>query len=273
MMSPTVTAMTRQSRSTSLHRFKRFLKSIHPVSAQRRHFLTLGATPCRIQSMVGIIDYNAGNIKSVERALSYLKAPYILSKNPAALKDTDRLIFPGDGEAAYAMEQLGLLGFDSFIRDRAAQGTPILGICIGAQIVFDWSEEGDTKCLGLIKGKIRHFSSLWKERHPDEEEHKERAMLSNSLKVPHMGWNDVTFCNGGTRLCNGIADGSNFYFVHSYVIQPDDSDVIKGYADYGAMVPSIVEQKNITVCQFHPEKSGEPGLKILRNFVQGEAQC
>ncbi|MBQ5490825.1 MAG: imidazole glycerol phosphate synthase subunit HisH [Treponema sp.] len=226
--------------------------------------------------MTGIIDYNAGNIKSVERSLAYIKAPYILSKNPKELQSVDRIIFPGDGEAAYAMEQLKELGFDSFIKDWVQEGKPLLGICIGAQIVFDYSEEGDTQCLGLIKGRIRHFTSLWNERLPTEEEHSERAMLLNTRKVPHMGWNDVTFCNGGTKLCEGVADKSDFYFVHSYVIQPEDVTVIKGYADYGTMVPAIVEQKNITVCQFHPEKSGEPGLQILRNFTKndiGGASC
>ena len=163
--------------------------------------------------MTGIIDYNAGNIKSVERSLAYIKAPYILSKNPKELQSVDRIIFPGDGEAAYAMEQLKELGFDSFIKDWVQEGKPLLGICIGAQIVFDYSEEGDTQCLGLIKGRIRHFTSLWNERLPTEEEHSERAMLLNTRKVPHMGWNDVTFCNGGTKLCEGVADKSDFYFT------------------------------------------------------------
>ncbi len=105
--------------------------------------------------------------------------------------------------------------------------------------------------------------------------------MHNALKVPHMGWNDVTFCNGGTKLVEGVADKTDFYFVHSYVIQPDSPEVIKGYAHYGTMVPAIVEQDNISACQFHPEKSGKPGLEILRNYVssdlasdsEGGAQC
>ena len=137
--------------------------------------------------MTGIVDYNAGNIKSVERALTFINAPYIISKNPEELKNVDRLIFPGVGEASYAMEQLKATGFDSFLKDWANAQKPLMGICLGSQIVFDFSEEGNTECLGLIKGKIRHFSSLWKERHPSEYEQQEYAMLENSLKIPHMG--------------------------------------------------------------------------------------
>ena len=231
--------------------------------------------------MTGIVDYNAGNIKSVERALSFLKAPYILSKNPKDLENADRLIFPGVGEASYAMEQLKSSGFDSFLKDWAKTSKPLLGICLGAQIIFDESDEGDTKCLGLLPGVIRHFKTLWEERDPNEDEHRERALLHNNLKVPHMGWNEVTFCNGGTHLTNGIKDKTDFYFVHSYVIQVDEPEIIKGYSHYGALVPAIVEKDNITAFQFHPEKSGQAGLNILRNYVlsdlvaakNGGSQC
>ena len=231
--------------------------------------------------MTGIVDYNAGNIKSVERALAYLKAPYVLSKNPKDLENVDRIIFPGVGEAAYAMQQLRETGYDSFLKDWAKSKKKLLGICLGAQIIFDESEESNTKCLGLVPGVIRHFENLWKERGLNEAECRESALLHNALKVPHMGWNDVTFCNGGTKLVEGVADKTDFYFVHSYVIQPDSPEVIKGYAHYGTMVPAIVEQDNISACQFHPEKSGKPGLAILRNYVlsdlaadsTGGAQC
>ena len=110
--------------------------------------------------MTGIIDYNAGNIKSVERSLAYIKAPYILSKNPKDLEHVDRIIFPGDGEAAYAMEQLKELGFDTFIKDWVQQGKPLLGICIGAQIVFDYSEEGDTQCKGSLRTAIGKYLEI-----------------------------------------------------------------------------------------------------------------
>ena len=222
----------------------------------------------KMLNMIGIVDYNAGNIKSVQRSLDFIKAPYIVSKNPLELKDADRIIFPGVGEARYAMEQLKKTGFDVFLKDKVQENIPVMGICLGSQIVFDWSEEGDTECLGLLKGKIRHFASVWKERHPDENEQKEYAMLDNQLKIPHMGWNDVAFTNGSCSLLDGVPDHSDFYFVHSYVIQPENPEVIKGYADYGMMVPAVVQEKNITVFQFHPEKSGENGLRILRNFAE-----
>ncbi len=211
--------------------------------------------------MIGIVDYNAGNITSVEHALGYLKADYVLSKDPAELKNADKIVFPGVGDAAYAMEQLKATGFDSFLKEFHASGKPMIGICLGSQIVFDYSEEGSVDCLGLIGGKIRHFSDLWKERVGSE------GNMKVLPKVPHMGWNDVEICNGGSRLLEGVSNHSDFYFVHSYVIQPEDPSVIKGYADYGMMVPSIVEKDNLTVFQFHPEKSGKAGLKILENFV------
>ena len=129
--------------------------------------------------MIGIIDYNAGNITSVEHALEFLKAPYILSKNPRDLENVDKVIFPGVGDAAYAMNQLKNTGFDSFLKDFSASGKPLMGICLGSQIVFDYSDEGDTSCLGLLKGNIVHMSKF------DELEKDSR------IKIPHMGWNNV----------------------------------------------------------------------------------
>lgn len=213
--------------------------------------------------MTGIVDYNAGNITSVERAMKFIGAPYVLSKNPKDLENADRIIFPGVGEAAYAMEQLKKSGFDVFLKDWVKSGKKLTGICLGSQIVFDWSEESNTECLGLIHGKIRHFSNLWKEA----------GVNAELLKSPHMGWSDLTYKNGGSSLFNGIPEHSNFYFVHSYVICPDDSSVIKATADYGIQVPSCIEKDNITVFQFHPEKSGKNGLEILRNLTKEDLPC
>ena len=213
--------------------------------------------------MIGIVDYNAGNIKSVERALDFLGASYIRSKNPLELKKASKIIFPGDGDAAYAMKQLHELGLDDFLHDAADCNIPILGICIGAQIIFDFSEEGNTKCLGLIPGLIRHFSNLQKEQIVDAE----RAENS-ALKIPHMGWNSVCYENGECAILNGVPENSDFYFVHSYVIQPEKKEVVKGFAEYGVKVPAVVQNKNIFACQFHPEKSGEVGLRILQNFLE-----
>ena len=204
--------------------------------------------------MIGIIDYNAGNIKSVGRALQVLKMPYIISKNTKELKKCTHLIFPGDGEASYAMGQLKRLDLISFLNDWAFQDKPLLGICLGAQIIFDYSEEGDVECLGLVKGSIRHFSSLWKN--------------NCNLKVPHIGWNDLHFSNTTSPLFTGIVEHSDVYFVHSYVIQAEDSSIITSYADYGIKVPASISYKNINAFQFHPEKSGDVGLRMLKNFCE-----
>ena len=223
-------------------------------------------------NMIGIVDYNAGNIKSVERALGFLKAQYVLSKNPADLEKCDRLIFPGVGEAKYAMEQLKKTGFDSFLRDWAAAGKPLVGICLGSQIIFEHSEEGDVDCLGLLKGNIRHFESVWGEIPVSEHGNDNTLSLSGltrqSLKVPHMGWNNLEYVNGSSPLFDGVDTKSDFYFVHSYLIQPSDETIVKAYANYGCPVPACVSSGSITAFQFHPEKSGKAGLKILENYIK-----
>ncbi|WP_318676787.1 imidazole glycerol phosphate synthase subunit HisH [Treponema sp.] len=218
--------------------------------------------------MIGIVDYNAGNITSVERALKSLDIEFIRSKNPADFADCDKLIFPGVGDAAYAMKQLEETGLGKFLKEWAAANKPLLGICLGSQIIFDWSQEGDTKCLGLIPGKIIHFENLM-----------ESVSDFSKYKIPHMGWNNVTQVNGGCKLFNTIDGEKDFYFVHSYVIQPDAPEVIRGVADYGIKVPSCVQKGNIIAFQFHPEKSGKHGLELLRNYCnatineKGELTC
>lgn len=203
--------------------------------------------------MIGIVDYNAGNITSVERALTYLGVDYVRSKNPADLVACEKLIFPGVGDAAYAMEQLAATGFDAFLKKWALDGKPLMGICLGSQIIFDSSEEGNVNCLGLIPGDIRHFDNL-----PKKE----------TLKIPHMGWNNLERKNGSSKLLEGVPENADFYFVHSYVICPRDNDVVKATASYMVEVPAVVQKDNVVACQFHPEKSGEPGLKILKNFCE-----
>ncbi len=211
--------------------------------------------------MTGIVDYKAGNIKSVERALDFLGAPYVLSENPRELQDVDRIIFPGVGDAAFAMKNLRASGFDSFLKEFVSSQKKLMGICLGSQIVFDFSEEGDVECLGLLKGTIRHFSAVAGEE----------KIRQEKLKIPHMGWNDLEICNGGSSLLEG-AEKKDFYFVHSFVIQPADFSVVKATAFYGTKIPAAVEKDNISVFQFHPEKSGEAGLKILRNFVRDDLE-
>ena len=204
--------------------------------------------------MIGIVDYNAGNITSVERALKSLGIEFVLSKKPEELENCDKLIFPGVGEAAYAMTQLKETGFDEFLKRKCKEGLPLLGICLGSQIIFDWSEEGNTKCLGLIKGKIRYFESI------------KAGLSKEGFKIPQIGWNNLTVKHGGSPILKGVKEGSDFYFVHSYVICPEDENVIKASAEHGIEVPAVIQSGNIFACQFHPEKSGEEGLKILKNF-------
>ena len=225
--------------------------------------------------MTGIVDYRAGNIRSVGRALEAIKTQFIISDKPQDLHGCDRLIFPGVGEAKFAMEQLKKSGFDIFLKDQTAAGKKLMGICLGSQIIFDYSEEGETECLGLVKGSVRHFSSLFNEqtgRHADCKSGTPQS--ENNLKIPHMGWNNIEFMNGATPLLEGINENSDFYFVHSYVICPEDAAIVKAAATYGIPVPAVIEYKNISAFQFHPEKSGENGLRLLKNFcTDGALEC
>ena len=206
--------------------------------------------------MIGIVDYNAGNITSVERALKSLKIDYIRSGNADELKDCSKLIFPGVGDAAYAMKELKNRKLDTFLKDWCLNNKALLGICLGSQIIFDWSEEGQTDCLGLIPGKIKHFYKI------------NKSLQTQAYKVPQIGFNNLIKDNGECPILKDIPDNSDFYFVHSYVICPQDDSVIKAYAEYGIKVPAVIQKGNLFACQFHPEKSGKPGLKILENFCK-----
>lgn len=206
--------------------------------------------------MIGIVDYNAGNITSVERALKSLKIDYIRSGNADELQDCSKLIFPGVGDAAYAMKELKNRKLDTFLKDWCLNNKALLGICLGSQIIFDWSEEGQTDCLGLIPGKIQHFYTI------------NKSLQTQAYKVPQIGFNNLIKDNGECPILKDIPDNSDFYFVHSYVICPQDDSVIKAYAEYGIKVPAVIQKGNLFACQFHPEKSGKPGLKILENFCK-----
>ena len=206
--------------------------------------------------MIGIVDYNAGNITSVERALKSLKIDYIRSGNADELQDCSKLIFPGVGDAAYAMKELKNRKLDTFLKDWCLNNKALLGICLGSQIIFDWSEEGQTDCLGLIPGKVQHFYTI------------NKSLQTQAYKVPQIGFNNLIKDNGECPILKDIPDNSDFYFVHSYVICPQDNSVIKAYAEYGIKVPAVIQKGNLFACQFHPEKSGKSGLKILENFCK-----
>ncbi len=199
--------------------------------------------------MIGVIDFKAGNLRSVESALRFLHADFFLSADPAAFAGADRMIFPGVGEARAAMTELGKSGLDETVRSFYASGKPLLGICIGCQIALDASEERSVRCLGLVKGRVQRFA-----RRP-------------GLKIPHMGWNQVN-PRRDHPVWAGIKPGSSFYFVHSYYPKPEERDVVLAETEYGISFASALGCGNFVATQFHPEKSGKVGLKLLANFLE-----
>jgi len=210
--------------------------------------------------MIGIVDYRAGNLTSVARALHYLGEPCQISDDPKVLERVDRIIFPGVGAAGEAMANLRQKHLDRWIPEWVQQGKPILGICLGTQVIFSYSEENDTQCLGIVPGTVKRFpQDLRQDGEP--------------LKIPHMGWNHVAF-QKDHPVFRGLPEGAEFYFVHSYYPSPDDNKWVVGLTDYGQSFCSAVAQKNLAAVQFHPEKSGRPGLQILTNFCRwGGSEC
>ncbi len=199
--------------------------------------------------MIAMVDYDAGNIKSVEKALQVLGEEPVVTNDRETLLLADKVIVPGVGAFGDAMEKLNQLGLVEVIRDVASSGKPILGICLGLQLFFESSEEAEgVEGLSLLSGKIVRF--------PDAE----------GYKIPHMGWNSITV-NPSSRLLAGIEDGSYVYFVHSYYLQAAHEEEVAATTDYIVSVHAAAESGNVFATQFHPEKSGETGLKILRNFV------
>ena len=204
--------------------------------------------------MIGIIDYDAGNIRSVEKALHYIGEETIVSRDAETLLKADRVILPGVGSFGQAMENLYRYGLVPVLREIADRGTPFLGICLGLQLLFESSEESPgVEGLGLLKGKIVKI--------PPKE----------GLKIPHMGWNSLHLQNGG-RLFRNVPEGSYVYFVHSYYLQAEEPQIVKATTDYSACIHASVEKGNVFACQFHPEKSSRWGLEILKNFASIEKE-
>jgi glutamine amidotransferase len=200
--------------------------------------------------MITIIDYNAGNIRSVQRACAEVGVPASVTSDPAAVARAEKIIFPGVGAAPSAMAYLEKTGLDKAIKSAFNTGVPILGICIGAQIVLDSSEEGPQKCLGLVPGKTVRF-----------------RLKDRRLKIPHMGWNEVTVTQSHPLL-EGIQPGDEFYFVHSYYPQPADKKNVYAIASHGGEFCCALGSKNLFATQFHPEKSGRLGLQLLERFAR-----
>lgn len=199
---------------------------------------------------IGIVDYDAGNLKSVETALKYLGADYFVSSNPDILLKSDKLIFPGVGEASSSMKVLKERGLDNLLINYFKSGNPLFGICLGCQIVLDSSEENNAVCLGLVPGVSREFS------------HK------MGLKIPHMGWNQV-IQQGQHYIFKNVPDFTSFYFVHSYYPELKYPETGIATTDYGITFTSGFSIDNLVSVQFHPEKSGPHGLRILDNFIKG----
>jgi len=197
---------------------------------------------------VVIVDYGAGNLHSVSRAVVNAGTRPLVTSNPAYLDDAEAVIVPGVGAAADTMANLRANGFVEPIRDYIASGRPFLGVCMGQQALFDASEEGgEHECLGILAGRVVRFS--------------------NGLKVPHMGWNQARIVRQHP-IFEGIADGSYFYFVHSYYPRPEDPAVVIGETEYGVTFASVIARENVVATQFHPEKSGEAGLRMYANFLK-----
>ena len=199
--------------------------------------------------MIAIIDYDAGNIKSVEKALQYLGEEAVITRDREEILGSDKVILPGVGAFGDAMEKLHQYGLVDTIQEVVDRRIPFLGICLGLQLMFESSDEAPgVKGLGLLPGKILRI--------PKEVD----------MKIPHTGWNDIKI-KEGAKLFAGLEDHPYVYFVHSYYLQADDPSIVAATTEYGVTVHASVEKDNIFACQFHPEKSSTVGLQILKNFI------
>ena len=205
--------------------------------------------------MIAIVDYEAGNLTSVWRAFQALDLPVRITRDHKEILAAQRVVFPGQGHAGAGMRSLIKLGLDEVLREVFAAGTPLLGICLGVQIILEHSQESDTTCLGLVKGRVVRFP----ENHKDKE--------GRRLKVPHMGWNTLDIKTAHPLLA-GVDLNSQFYFVHSYYPAPALVENVVATTSFGLDFTSMLAVNNLVATQFHPEKSGRPGLQILANFAK-----
>ena len=205
--------------------------------------------------VITIVDYDAGNIRSVKRACDAVGARSSLSRDPEEIRRAERIIFPGVGAAKSAMNSLVSSGLADGLRDAFRKGTPIFGICLGSQIILESSDEGDVACLGLLPGKTPRFS-----------------LSDPSLKVPHMGWNEVKVERPHPLLA-GIEPGEEFYFVHSFYPAPSRAEDVHATSEHGVRFCSALGTANLFATQFHPEKSGRAGLRMLERFVSWDGSC
>jgi len=202
--------------------------------------------------MISIVDYKAGNLTSVERALKHLGVPCRITEKPREIASSERVIFPGVGAAGKAMEVIRSRNLDKVIYDVIARKIPFLGICLGAQIILDKSEEDNATCLKVIPGVSRRFPDV-------------------GIKIPHMGWNDLSIVRNHPVL-EGINQRAQFYFVHSFYPDPESHENIIATTRYGVSFASIIGMGNVVATQFHPEKSGRYGLQVLKNFCEWDGE-
>ena len=202
--------------------------------------------------MIAIIEYNAGNITSVARALHSIGQDFVITDDTKMLNSASHAIFPGVGAAGEAMAYLKDKKLDTWLKHCFHSGKPILGICLGTQIILDSSEENNTDCIGLVAGSTKRF--------PDN-----LTVAGSVLKIPHMGWNSVMLKHNHPVFA-GIDPAAEYYFVHSYYPSPESESAVLGTTDYGMTFCSVLAVRNLIAMQFHPEKSGRPGLQILKNF-------
>lgn len=206
--------------------------------------------------MIAILDYDAGNLHSVEKAFQALGEPCMITRRYRELSQADRIVVPGVGAYGTAMQQLKRYELDRMIREFAESGKPMLGICLGLQLLFEGSEEsGGVEGLGILEGKIL------------------RIPKTDGIKVPHVGWNSLTL-RGNGRLFSDVVcthvQQPYVYFVHSYYLQAKEAKIVKAVAEYGVQIHASIEKDQIFACQFHPEKSGAVGLQLLKNFARIE---
>lgn len=202
---------------------------------------------------IAVVDYGAGNLRSVQHAVEHVGLPAVVTDDPQRIKDASGVILPGVGAAADTMRNLQDRKLVGVVKDVIASGTPFFGVCMGMQALFSVSEEGgEHACLDVLKGRVVRFPA--------------------GLNIPHMGWNQVRQVRPHPFF-DGVPDGANFYFVHSFYVAPESEAPVGGETDYGLTFTSVVCDRNVMATQFHPEKSGEHGLQLYRNFgriVQGE---
>lgn len=205
---------------------------------------------------IAVVDYGMGNLRSVEQAVRKVApgAHVIVTGEPEVIAGAGRVVFPGQGAAPDCMREIRTRHLDRVLAGVVAEGKPFLGICMGLQVLFEHSEEGDTPCLGMFPGKVVRFARDLKDAQ------------GNKLKVPHMGWNQVHH-HGPHPLWEGIAQDARFYFVHSYHVQPRDTTIVQASSDYPQPFVCAVARGNLFAVQFHPEKSAAAGLRLLQNFV------